>query len=261
MADQDYYEVIGVSKDADTAQIKAAYRDLALKFHPDRNQGNPGAVDKMKALNEAYAVLADEKKRRDYDGLRQQYGSTQGYTHFRQTYSEQDIFSGTDIHKVFEDLAKSFGFRNFEEISKEFYGKNNSFEFGNSKVHVKGFFFSGTMKPGRVFSKMNASGLLGRATQTLLKNISGGQIPLQSRDFHDTIRIDSDLAAKGGPYAYYHKWQDKKLVVKIPPATRQGQKIRLGGMGEQGSGGSGDLYLKVETKSSLLNSIRRVLPF
>lgn len=254
MAGQDYYNILGVSKDADTARIKAAYRDLALKFHPDRNQDNPEAADRMRELNEAYAVLSDPKKRQDYDGLRQQYGSSRGYTHFRQTYSDQDIFSDTDIHKVFEDLAKSFGLRNFEEISKEFYS-------GNNNIHVKGFFFSGTINPGKAFSGIKPSGILGRAARTLLNNISGGQIPMRGEDLHDTIRIDPDLAANGGPYAYYHKWRDKKLVVKIPPGTRPGQKIRLGGMGREGSGGNGDLYLKIETKSSLLNTIKKVLPF
>lgn len=253
MTGQDYYEILGISKDADTARIKTAYRDLALKYHPDRNRDNPDAADKMMALNEAYAVLSDEKKRRDYDMLQQQYGTAGAYTRFRQNYSEQDIFAGADIHRVFEDLAKSFGFRNFEEISKEFYGKhNNAFEFKNANVHFKGFFFSGTMKP---------SGILGKAARALLNNISGGRIPLRGEDLYDTIRMNPQLADNGGPYAYYHKWRDKKLVVKIPPGTRQGQKIRLTGMGRDGSGGSGDLYLKVETKTSLLSSIRKVLPF
>lgn len=261
MAGQDYYKILGVSKDTDTAQIKAAYRDLAFKFHPDRNQGDLDTQDKMKALNEAYAVLSDTKKRRDYDALQQQYGSAGAYTHFRQTYSEQDIFSGTDINKVFEELAKSFGLRNFEEISKEFYGKNNAFEFKDANVHFKGFFFSGTVNPGRAFSRMNAPGLLARAAQTLLNNISGGQIPQRSKDIHDTIRIDPDLAEKGGSHAYYHKQRAKKLIVKIPPGIRHGQQIRLGGMGGEDSRGNGDLYLKVDVKQSILNYIRKHLPF
>lgn len=261
MARQDYYEILGVSKNTDTAQIKAAYRDLAFKFHPDRNQGDLDTQDKMKALNEAYAVLSDAKKRQDYDAFQQQYGSTGAYTHFRETYSEQDIFSGTDINKVFEELAKSFGLRNFEEISKEFYGKNNAFEFKNANVHFKGFFFSGTVNPGRVFSRMKTSGLLGQATRTLLNNISGGHMAQHCKDLHDTIRIDPDLAEKGGSHAYYHKQRTKKLVVKIPPGIRHGQQIRLGGMGEEGSTGPGDLYLKVEVKQSILNYIRKHLPF
>lgn len=261
MTGQDYYEILGVAKDADTVRIKAAYRDLALTYHPDRNRDNPDAADKMMAVNEAYAVLSDDKKRRDYDALQHQYGASGAYSHFRQNYSDQDIFSGADIHKVFGDLAKSFGFRNFEEISKEFSKHNNSFQFKTNNVHVKGFFFSGTINPGTVFSGIKSSGILGRAARTLLSNISGGQIPMRGQDLHDTIRIDRNLAANGGPYAYYHKWQDKKLVVKIPPGTRPGQKIRLGGMGLEGNGGNGDLYLKIETRSSLLNTIKKLLPF
>jgi DnaJ-class molecular chaperone len=262
MANQDYYEILGVSKDADTAQIKAAYRDLAFKFHPDRNIGNSDTAGKMKQLNEAYAVLSDSKKRRDYDSLQQQYGSAQAYTHFRKNYSDQDIFSETDIHKVFDELAKSFGFRNFNDISKEFYGKKgNVFEFKDSNVNFKGFFFFGTLNVDKIPFKINFPGKMGWLARTLLQNISGARIPLHGKDFHDTIQIDPDLAKKGGPYAYSHTWRSKKLVVKIPPNVRHGQQIRLAGMGEKGKGEDGDLYLKIETKSSLISKIRNYLPF
>lgn len=260
MSDKNYYDILGIPKDADTGRIKAAYRDLALKYHPDRNRDTPEAAEKMSALNEAYAVLSNETKRRDYDRFTRQYGAG-GYSQFRQSYSNQDIFSGTDIHQVFEELAKSFGFRNFEEISKEFHHKNNAFEFKKANVHFKGFFFSGRMDPARAASKIKGPGILGRALGALVNNISKGQFPLRGQNLYDTIRISPDLAANGGPYAYYHKRRDKKLVVKIPAGTRQGQKIRLGGMGQKGSGTPGDLFLKVETRSSILDTIRRVLPF
>ena len=67
----------------------------------------------------------------------------------------------------------------------------------------------------------------------------------------------------GGPYAYFRRWKSKKLVVKIPPNVPYGQQIRLSGMGKDGKGGgkSGDLYLKIETKLSLANKIRKYLPF
>lgn len=252
MKDQDYYSILGVPRDEDTAGIKAAYRELAFKYHPDRNEGNPGAAVKMKALNEAYAVLSDEKKRRDYDSLHRQYGSSGAYTHFRKAYSEQDIFSGTDIHKVFQDLAASFGYRDFDEIFKELHGKDKTFEYKGRNVHFKGFFFAGTFTPGN---------FLGKAARTLLQTLAGHGIAQKPRDLHDTIRIAPDLAETGGPYAYYHKWRSKKLIVKIPPGIRHGQQIRLTGMGEKGSHGAGDLFLKVETKSSLVNSLRKFLPF
>ena len=262
MANQDYYKILGVLKDADAAQIKAAYRDLAFKFHPDKNKGNSDTADKMKQLNEAYAVLSDIKKRCDYDSLQQQYGSAQAYTHFRKSYSDQDIFSGTDIHKVFDELARSFGFRNFDDISKEFYGKKgNVFEFKAADSNFKGFFFFGALNLGKTPLKINFPGKMGWLARTLLQHISGAGMSLQGKDFHDTIQIDPDLARKGGPYAYYHTWKSKKLVVKIPPDVRSGQQIRLAGMGEKGKGESGDLYLKIETKPSLISKIKNYLPF
>lgn len=262
MDSPDYYEILGVPKEADAAQIKAAYRDLAFKFHPDRNKGNFDEADKMKQINEAYAVLSDTNKRRDYNSLQQQYGSAHAYTHFRKNYSDQDIFSGTDIEKIFDEFAKSFGFRNFNDISKEFYGKkDNVFEFKDSNAHFKGFFFSGTINAGKFPLKFNFPATIGRIAQALLQNRSDTEIPLQGEDYHDTIQVHPSLAEKGGPFAYYHPWRSKKLVVKIPSNVRHGQKIRLSDMGMKGKKKTGDLYLKIETKQSLLKKIRKSLPF
>ena len=94
----DYYQVLGVPPDSESGKIKQAYRDLAFKYHPDRNTENPAAAEKMKQVNEAYAVLSDTRKRREYDALRQQYGSS-ARNQFRQQHSEKDIFSGSDILK------------------------------------------------------------------------------------------------------------------------------------------------------------------
>src|SRR5690348_5834946 len=66
---RDYYEVLGVSRDADDAAVKSAYRKLALMYHPDRNPNNPDAADKFKEASEAYAVLCDSEKRARYDRL------------------------------------------------------------------------------------------------------------------------------------------------------------------------------------------------
>lgn len=255
MPNLDYYDILGVPRDADAARIKSAYRDLALKYHPDRNDGDPGAAQKMGALNEAYAVLSDPGKRRDYDAMHQQYGASRGYRQFRNAYSDADIFSGADIQKVFDELARSFGFRNFEEISKEFRDK------GQQDVHFKGFFFfGGRFGPGGRLSRTHFGNLLGQVAKTLLENASKGQLPQRGRDLHDTIRVNPGLAERGGPYAYLHKWNAKKLIVKIPSNTVHGRKIRLSGMGAEGRDGPGDLYLTVETRHSFLDRIRRFLP-
>ena len=66
---KDYYKILGVDRNASEAEIKSAFRKLALQYHPDRNQGNPKAEDKFKEINEAYEVLGDEEKRKKYDEL------------------------------------------------------------------------------------------------------------------------------------------------------------------------------------------------
>jgi DnaJ-class molecular chaperone len=70
MSHNDYYQILDVDQKASSKQIKAAYRKLAFQYHPDRNRKNPESAEKMKRVNEAYAVLSDAAKRREYDTLR-----------------------------------------------------------------------------------------------------------------------------------------------------------------------------------------------
>ena len=262
MENPDYYEILGVSKDADFLQVKAVYREQALKFHPDRNMGNRDAVRKMKQLNEAYAVLSIPEKRKEYDALLKQYGPDRAYKHFRQNYSDQDIFSGTDIHKVFDELARSFGFRNFMDISNELQkNKGQWFEKNTQHGHLKGFFFFGAFSLGKIPSKHLLTGTIGKIASLLLENISGTPSVPSEKDQYDTIQIDPELARTGGPYAYYHKSRQKKLVIKIPQHTCHGQQIRLTGMGSKSPEGNGNLYLRVETMPSLMGKIKQYLPF
>lgn len=264
MVGQDYYKILDVPKDAQEDQIKAAYRKLAFKYHPDRNTGNAEAMNRMKQVNEAYAVLSDPVKKRDYDTVRRQFGSGRAHSQFRQSYSDQDIFRGTDIHAVFNEMARSFGFRNFDDLSREvFTGKGNTFEFKKQGIDVKGVFFAGSFNLGKSPLKNALPGLLGKAASAFLGQLGGDKIPAQGKDLHDTIRISPDLAEKGGPYAYYHHWQSKKLVIQIPPKTMHGKQIRLSGMGQKGSQEEkhGDLYLRVETNTSLADRLKKLLPF
>ena len=140
MTQRDYYQTLGVDKNATTKQIKEAYRNLAFKYHPDRHKEDPEAAEKMKIVNEAYAVLSSPEKRREYDSMRQRFGSS-AYSRFRNDYSEQDIFSGSDINHVFEEMAKAFGFRSFDDIFTEFYGKEyRRFEFKKPGFLPEGLF-------------------------------------------------------------------------------------------------------------------------
>jgi curved DNA-binding protein len=93
----DYYEVLGVKKDGSAQDIKKAYRKLAMKYHPDRNKGDKEAEEKFKKISEAYAVLSDPEKRKQYD--------TFGESGFQQRYSQEDIFRGFDLG----DILKEFG--------------------------------------------------------------------------------------------------------------------------------------------------------
>ncbi|MEK9628449.1 MAG: DnaJ C-terminal domain-containing protein [Nitrospinota bacterium] len=95
---KDYYSVLGLKKGVSDDEIKKAYRKLAMKYHPDRNEGDSNAENKFKEISEAYAVLSDKKKRREYD----QFGS-EG---FHQKFSQEDIFRDFDINEI----LRGFGF-------------------------------------------------------------------------------------------------------------------------------------------------------
>ncbi|MBW2412702.1 MAG: J domain-containing protein, partial [Deltaproteobacteria bacterium] len=95
---EDYYELLGVKKNASAEEIKKSYRKLAMKYHPDHTKGDKGAEEKFKKISEAYAVLSDKEKRKEYD--------TFGAEGFGQRFSQEDIFRGFD----FGDIFKEFGF-------------------------------------------------------------------------------------------------------------------------------------------------------
>lgn len=262
MEQRDYYRILGVEKNAPAKKIKEAYRTLALKYHPDRNNSDPRAAEQMKAVNEAYAVLSNPEKRQAYDTLHDQFGSS-AYSHFRKNYTDQDIFSGSDINRILEEMARSFGFRGFDDIFKEFYGKKyQSFDFKKQGFSMRGFVFQGYLNrqgKGRINSGGIApGGTLGKFTRNLIGKLSGVKIPEKGADIHEILRIPSLQAMQGGPYAYYLKKKSKKLIVKIPQGIRDGQRIRLKNMGENGRAGgeNGDLYLKIIIKKKLFGKIK-----
>lgn len=273
MRQKDYYKILGVDADDSQQRIKDAYRRMALKYHPDRNRDNPAVAETMKEINEAYAVLSDPKKRGEYDSLRQQYGDF-AYDRFRQGYSEQDIFRGSDINQIFEELARAFGLSGFDAIFKEFYGTEyRSFEFHRPGFFGKGFVYFSPLGrrsphpqqgPGEgQYSLPSAplGGIMGKAAKYLLKRIWAVEWPERGRDLHDVITIDPMQAQTGAEIRYFNKERSRDLLVKVPPGTGDGQRIRLRGMGANGKGGeeSGDLYLRVRVKRPLLRRIRDFL--
>jgi len=114
----DYYKILGVEKTATDDQIKKAYRKLALKYHPDHARGDKNAEEKFKKISEAYAVLSDKEKRKQYD--------TFGSSGFQQRYSQEDIFKNFDFSSIF----KEFGFGGGGIFSGAGGGRRSPFSFG-----------------------------------------------------------------------------------------------------------------------------------
>jgi len=259
MTRKDYYEILGVERDAGPGEIKAAYRRLAFQYHPDRNKGDGRAVEKMKELNEAYAVLSDTEKRRGYDGLREEYGAY-AYDRFRQRYSEQDLFRGSDINKIFEEMARNFGFRHFDEVFREFYGQGfQTFEFSRPGAFGKGFIFFGQMGGGRHQQKVSSKPgvlpkLLGMLAGYFLKKVSGVTEGTQETDRHDVITIDPDDARRGARVSYIDGKTSRQFIITIPQGVKEGQTIRLKGAVSNNAYGAkaGDLYLKVRYRKGLV---------
>ena len=268
MSQKDYYKILGIEKDATYQQIKETYRRLAFEFHPDRNKGDLNAVEKMKELNEAYAVLSDSEKRKRYDSMNQQYGYD-GYDHFRQGYSEQDIFRGSDINQIFEEMARQFGFRNFNDLFREFYGPGyQTFEFRHPGIFGRGFIFTGYTF-GRHRNQQDAfssfktglvTALLGKLTSYVVRKVfKGWDTGQQTADHYGIITISREEASRGGKVSYVDPTTSRQLIVTVPVGVREGQTIRLkGAAGFHGDRSQvADLYLRVQFRKGLLESVKK----
>ena len=117
MATKDYYDILGVNKKASDEEIKRAYRKMAMKYHPDRNPNKKEAEERFKEINEAYAVLSDKEKRKQYD--------TFGAEGFRQRFTQEDIFQGFDFDEILSGLFGGRGRREFR------FGGRGGFDFGD----------------------------------------------------------------------------------------------------------------------------------
>jgi DnaJ-class molecular chaperone len=277
MEQKDYYKILGVDENASFEEIKKTYRKLAFQYHPDKN---PGSEEMMKELNEAYAVLSDEQKRREYDSFRQSYGFY-ARDKFRQTYTDEDIFRDSDINQVFADLSRVFGFNRPEDIfsRSNFYGNQfRTFQFKGPGFTGKGFFFFGPMSKtyqemlrARRDQKGEApayrpsllSRILLKGVQILQNRMAkkyGLELPERGRDIEDEITIPSEIAAAGGkvPYHYAKPGNPRDLMIKIPPGVGEGRKIKLRGIGRDGRHGGepGDLYIRVKIRKPLLKKIK-----
>jgi len=248
---KDYYSILGISPGASQEEIKHSFRDLAMKYHPDRNPGNEKvAEEKFKEINEAYAVLGEESKRREYDQMRRAgfagYGAQYAGGRY---YSQEQVFRDAFANPyVFQELI-----RMFQEASLRFdKGFVDNMFFGG-----KGYAFSSqpgwagqfTSSPSRGYKPPLLLRLMGKVANFTLKKILGFRgFPWQVKggDLYHEVSLSLKEAAVGceKKIKYNRGGEKKRLVVKVPPGVAQGTRIRLRGMGLQGQI-PGDLYLTV----------------
>jgi len=219
---KDYYQILGVDRNATPEQIKKKYRQQALKYHPDRNKGNKEAEERFKDINEAYAVLSDPEKRRNFDAF--------GSEKFHQRFNQEDIYRGFDIG----DLLKDFGFTTDDVFSSIFGARGRRKKQGQPAGHPFGA------------RERGFEDLFGRA-----RPFDGASAyPQRGADLSMELWISLEEAATGVARNIALSRGDKReqLSVKVPAGAAGGTRLRLAGKGEPAaSGGStGDLYITVQ---------------
>jgi len=222
MGKKDYYEILGVSRDADEKTIKKAYRKLAMKYHPDRNPGKEKeANEKFKEINEAYAVLGDPEKRRQYD----QVGTVGNIG---------DIFSSPFTRTTFEDLMRDFG------------GSGLRFDFLDD---IFGDLLQGRGFSFRTFSRGfgGPRGVRFEVPRGInLEEIFGQAQRPPRQDVHYEITITKEQAARGLEKDLTRR--GKRLRVKIPAGVKTGAKVRLRNARQITDGQPGDIMILVKVK-------------
>lgn len=263
---RDYYEVLGVNRNADAAAIKKAYRKLAKKYHPDSNEENATAAERFKEVNEAYDVLSDEKKRKLYDQFGHaafeegagNYGGAQGSPFGSGFGGSQGNPFGSGFQGSYSDGNgyHEFHFENGEDmddILKNIFGggfkkgkSSGGFGNGSSGFHGSGFGGFGSGSDG--FGSGFGTGGSGFHSQGF-----GGSYSSKGEDLHADVTVSFDEAAFGGKKVIRLQSSNggvQNYEVNIPAGIESGKSIRLKGKGHPGIGGgeAGDLLLKVNVQ-------------
>ena len=244
MTKRDYYEILGVERGATDADLKAAFRKLAMKLHPDRNPGDVDAEHRFKELNEAYEVLKDGEKRAAYDRF--------GHAAFEQ----RGAGFGADFASSFADIFDQF----FEMGPRR--GRGSGRERGadlryNMEITLEEAFNGKTAQiriPTSVTCEICAGSGAKAGTKPKVCASCGGQGKIRHAQGFFTLErtcpschgrgqiIETPCTACGGQG---RTTRDRALSVNIPPGVEEGTRIRLSGEGEAGlrGGPSGDLYI------------------
>jgi len=220
---KDYYQTLGVPRNASEEQIKKAYRKLAMKYHPDRNLGKEQwANEKFKDINEAFSVLGDPEKKKRYD----RFGTTEGM-------NIGDVFNNASTKGTFEDLMSDFGgqglgFGFLNEIFRDFRG-GQGFSFKNFGKRSKAKSRSWTG------GKANIDELFRQAERP--KSVS----------YELAITLDE---AKTGTKKVLQR-KSKRLEVIVPAGVQDSSVVRLGNALQTTDGRTGDILIKIRIKGEV----------
>ena len=247
---KDYYEILGVSKTASPDEIKSAFRKLAKKYHPDVSK-EENAAEKFKECQEAYAVLSDENKRKQYD----QYG----HAAFENNGSGGYDFSGFDFSDIFSDLfGSSFGF-NFGGNSR---GKTK----GRDRIMRVDLTFEeavfGTKKTINIDTYEECDSCYGKGgfDESICPTCHGtGTVTAEQRTLFGSFMTKTTCPKCSGKGRSYKKIcskcsgsgkikVNKDIEVKVPAGVDTGNQQRVSGYGEFGVAGCGDLYLEYRVR-------------
>ncbi len=249
---QDYYELLGVSRNAQDSEIKKAYRKLAMKHHPDRNPDDKAAEEKFKDVQNAYAILSDKQKRAAYDqfghaGVDPSMGGGRGHAGFSDVFEDifENIFSGGRGQQRQQSRGQHGNDLQYNvQLTLEEAANGKQIEITVPRLAgCKTCHGSGAKK--------------GTSPKTCETCNGMGQVRIQQGFFsiqqtcpscHGEGRMVTDPC--GDCQGQGRVRENKKLTVKIPAGVDNGDRVRLSGEGEAGThgGSSGDLYVQVSVK-------------
>ncbi len=262
MSKRDYYEVLGVSRNADKEEIKKAYRKLALKYHPDRNPGDKEAEEKFKEAAEAYDVLSDDEKRRKYDQF--------GHQAFQGSGGGGWSGGGMTIEDIFASFGDIFGdsfFGGFSGFGGG--GRSHNVNRGsNIRVKIKlnlSEIINGVEKKIKInkyvpCSTCNGTGAKDRSSYTTCPACHGtGRVTRVTNTFLGQMQTSSTCPTCGGEGKVIHSKctachgegivkEDEVVTIKLPPGVVSGMQLSISGKGHAARRGgiSGDLIVVIE---------------